>query len=47
VMAGSDCGFSTFAGDGLVDPDICYAKFAAMREGADIAARRLGMSAAH
>ena len=25
VMAGSDCGFSTFAGDGLVDPEICFA----------------------
>lgn len=41
VMAGSDCGFSTFAGDGLVDPDICYAKFAAMAEGAAIASARL------
>ena len=33
VLAGSDCGFSTFAGDGLVDPDICFAKFEAMAEG--------------
>ncbi|MCB1969239.1 MAG: cobalamin-independent methionine synthase II family protein [Geminicoccaceae bacterium] len=41
VMAGSDCGFSTFAGDGLVDPDIVWAKFRAMREGADIAGRQL------
>ncbi len=41
VMAGSDCGFSTFAGDGLVDPDICYAKFNAMAEGATIASDRL------
>ncbi len=41
VMAGSDCGFSTFAGDGLVDPDICYAKFRAMAEGAVMASDQL------
>jgi 5-methyltetrahydropteroyltriglutamate--homocysteine methyltransferase len=41
VMAGSDCGFSTFAGDGLVDPDICYAKFRAMAEGAAMAGDQL------
>ncbi len=41
VMAGSDCGFSTFAGDGLVDPDICFAKLQSMTEGAEIASRRL------
>jgi 5-methyltetrahydropteroyltriglutamate--homocysteine methyltransferase len=41
VMAGSDCGFSTFAGDALVDPEICFAKLAAMAEGAAIASRRL------
>lgn len=34
VMAGSDCGFGTFAGFGAVDADIVYAKLAAMREGA-------------
>ncbi|PYE85556.1 cobalamin-independent methionine synthase II family protein [Pseudoroseicyclus aestuarii] len=34
VMAGSDCGFGTFAGFGAVDPDIAYAKLAAMAEGA-------------
>ena len=37
VIAGTDCGFSTFAGFGAVDADIVYAKFAAMAEGADIA----------
>jgi 5-methyltetrahydropteroyltriglutamate--homocysteine methyltransferase len=37
VMAGSDCGFSTFAGDGPVDPDICYAKFRTLAEGAAMA----------
>jgi 5-methyltetrahydropteroyltriglutamate--homocysteine methyltransferase len=41
VMAGSDCGFSTFAGDALVDPEICFAKLAAMAEGAAIASQRL------
>jgi 5-methyltetrahydropteroyltriglutamate--homocysteine methyltransferase len=41
VMAGSDCGFSTFAGDGLVDPQIVYAKLQAMSQGAALASRRL------
>jgi 5-methyltetrahydropteroyltriglutamate--homocysteine methyltransferase len=34
VYAGSDCGFGTFAGFGAVDPDIAYAKLAALAEGA-------------
>ena len=41
VIAGTDCGFSTFAGFGPVDPDITYMKFAAMAEGARIASARL------
>lgn len=41
VMAGSDCGFSTFAGDGLVDPDICFAKLRSMAEGATLASKHL------
>ena len=41
VLAGSDCGFSTFAGFGPVEPDIAYMKFAAMAEGARIASKRL------
>jgi 5-methyltetrahydropteroyltriglutamate--homocysteine methyltransferase len=41
VIAGSDCGFSTFAGDGLVDSEVCFAKLAAMAEGASLASRRL------
>ncbi len=41
VMAGSDCGFSTFAGFGAVDQDIVYAKLASMAEGAAIASKRL------
>lgn len=34
VIACSDCGFGTFAGFGAVDPEIAYAKIAAMAEGA-------------
>jgi 5-methyltetrahydropteroyltriglutamate--homocysteine methyltransferase len=41
VIAGSDCGFGTFAGFGAVDPDIAYAKLAALSEGAGLASSRL------
>ena len=41
VIAGSDCGFGTFAGFGAVDPDIAYAKLAALAEGAALASSRL------
>jgi 5-methyltetrahydropteroyltriglutamate--homocysteine methyltransferase len=41
VIAGTDCGFSTFAGDGLVDPAICFAKLEALSEGARRATKRL------
>jgi 5-methyltetrahydropteroyltriglutamate--homocysteine methyltransferase len=41
VMAGTDCGFSTFAGFGTVDEDIVYAKLGAMVAGAAIASQRL------
>ncbi|WP_316015885.1 cobalamin-independent methionine synthase II family protein [Roseobacter sp. HKCCA0434] len=37
VIAGSDCGFGTFAGFGAVDPEIAYAKLGALVEGARIA----------
>ena len=40
LIAGTDCGFSTFAGFGVVDPDIVWAKFEALAEGAAIASRR-------
>ncbi len=36
VIAGSDCGFGTFAGFGAVDAGIVCAKLAAMPEGADL-----------
>jgi len=41
VIAGTDCGFGTFAGAGAVHPPIAFAKLAAMTEGAAIATRRL------
>jgi 5-methyltetrahydropteroyltriglutamate--homocysteine methyltransferase len=41
VVAGTDCGFSTFAGFGSVDEDIVYAKLASMVEGAHLASRQL------
>ena len=41
VMAGSDCGFGTFAGYGKLDPDISFKKLHAMAEGAEIASQRL------
>ncbi|CAN0601611.1 unnamed protein product [Ectocarpus sp. 12 AP-2014] len=34
VIAGSDCGFGTFAGYGAVDPEIAYAKLGALSAGA-------------
>ena len=41
VVAGSDCGFGTFAGYGAVDPDIAYAKLKSLSEGAQIASHRI------
>ncbi len=41
VVAGTDCGFATFAGFGAVDGEIAYAKLATMAEGAKIASQRL------
>ncbi len=37
VLAGTDCGFATFAGFGKIDPAICYAKLKSLAEGAEIA----------
>ena len=37
VIAGTDCGFGTFAGFGAVDPDIAFAKLRTLAEGAAIA----------
>ena len=41
VIAGTDCGFGTFAGFGKMDPEISYKKLAALVEGARIASKRL------
>jgi 5-methyltetrahydropteroyltriglutamate--homocysteine methyltransferase len=46
VIAGTDCGFGTFAGFGAVDPEIAWTKLAALAEGADLASRRLAGAAA-
>ncbi len=40
VIAGTDCGFSTFAGFGTVDPAIVWEKFRSLVAGAEIASRR-------
>jgi 5-methyltetrahydropteroyltriglutamate--homocysteine methyltransferase len=41
LMAGTDCGFGTFAGFGPVDPDVAFLKLGALVEGAAIASARL------
>src|ERR1700722_6440999 len=41
VIAGSDCGFATFAAFVPVDPAIAWAKLGAMAEGARLASQRL------
>ncbi len=41
VIASSDCGFGTFAGDEMVAEDVVWAKLKSCREGADIATKRL------
>ena len=40
VIAGSDCGYGTWVGQAAVDPDVVFAKLAAMAEGARIASRQ-------
>jgi 5-methyltetrahydropteroyltriglutamate--homocysteine methyltransferase len=41
VLAGTDCGFGTFAGLGKVDPDIAFKKLGSLVQGASIASKRL------
>jgi len=41
VIAGTDCGFATFAGLSDVDPKITWAKFQAMAEGTRLASQQL------
>jgi 5-methyltetrahydropteroyltriglutamate--homocysteine methyltransferase len=41
VIAGSDCGFATFAGSKEVHPSIVWAKLTAMVDGARLASKEL------
>ena len=41
VIAGTDCGFSTFAGFGVVDAEIVFAKLTALRDGARLVSEQL------
>jgi 5-methyltetrahydropteroyltriglutamate--homocysteine methyltransferase len=41
VIAGSDCGFATFAGFGPIDPDITWMKLSSLAEGACRASKLL------
>jgi len=41
VIAGTDCGFGTFAGFGAVHPAICWVKMQSLVEGARLATRKL------
>jgi 5-methyltetrahydropteroyltriglutamate--homocysteine methyltransferase len=41
VIASADCGFGTFAGWEMVAPSVVWAKFRALREGAELASKRL------
>ena len=41
VIAGTDCGFATFAGYGVVDAEIVFAKLKALADGAAIASEEL------
>ena len=41
VIAGSDCGFGTFVGVALVEPDIAWAKLGSLVEGARLASAEL------
>lgn len=45
VIAGTDCGFSTFAGFGAVDPAIVWLKLKALTEGAGLVSDRLKLAA--
>lgn len=44
VIAGTDCGFSTFAGFGAVDPAIVWLKLEALRDGAALVSDRLKLN---
>ena len=41
VVPGTDCGFATFVGFGLVEDEVVWLKLAALAEGAALASERL------
>jgi 5-methyltetrahydropteroyltriglutamate--homocysteine methyltransferase len=41
IVAGTDCGFGTFAGFGPVVPSICWMKLKSLQKGAEIASNKL------
>jgi 5-methyltetrahydropteroyltriglutamate--homocysteine methyltransferase len=41
VIAGTDCGYGTWVGQAAVDPDVVWAKLAALAEGARLCSRQL------
>jgi 5-methyltetrahydropteroyltriglutamate--homocysteine methyltransferase len=41
MIAGTDCGFGTFAGFGAVYPTLCWMKLRSLSEGAGIASKQL------
>jgi 5-methyltetrahydropteroyltriglutamate--homocysteine methyltransferase len=41
IIAGTDCGFGTFAGFGPVHPSVCWLKMRSLAEGAALASRKL------
>jgi len=41
VLASVDCGFGTFAGSQLVEESVVWTKLRALRDGADLASKRL------
>ena len=41
VIAGTDCGFGTFAGFGPVHPEFCWLKLRALSDGAKLASQKL------
>jgi 5-methyltetrahydropteroyltriglutamate--homocysteine methyltransferase len=41
VIAGTDCGYGTWVGQAAVDPEVVWAKLAALSEGARLCSQRL------
>jgi 5-methyltetrahydropteroyltriglutamate--homocysteine methyltransferase len=41
VIPGTDCGFATFVGFGIVEPEVAWMKLSALAEGARLASDHL------